>query len=60
MPLLDNEPDAVLDLQAVFNRAYDSGRYTQEINYAEPPAVPVQGIDEDWMDTLLRAKGFRT
>ena len=60
VPLTNSEADAVLDLQAVFNRAYDSGRYQQEINYLEAPLPPLEEEDAQWMDALLRAKSFRS
>ena len=59
VPLMEGEQDAVLDLQAVFDRAYDSGRYAQEINYGEAPSTPLSGEDAAWMETLLREKGLR-
>src|SRR5262249_55870163 len=32
IPLLPGDPDVMLDLQAVFDRAYDAGPYAQEVD----------------------------
>ena len=60
VPLMNGEPDTVLDLQAVFDRAYESGRYQQEIDYREALTDPLSDEDTAWMDALLRAKGLRS
>jgi hypothetical protein len=52
-------PDVLLDLQAVYNQAYDAGPYQRRIDYRSAPSMPLEEADAEWTDTLLRAKGFR-
>ncbi len=59
LPLKSGDPDFALDLQSAFERAYESGPYARSINYALPPAVPLDGEDAAWADALLREKGLR-
>jgi hypothetical protein len=59
VPLAGEDPDVVLDLQAVFNRVYDECRYAQQINYGLAPTGPLTGLDAKWADALLREKGLR-
>lgn len=48
VPLTDDQPDLVLDLQAVFNRAYDEGP-TETIDYSQPCIPPLSESDSDWV-----------
>lgn len=59
VPLTGDDPDVVLDLQAVFNRCYDAGAYTRRLDYRRDPAVSLSDEDAVWADTLLRQKGLR-
>jgi hypothetical protein len=40
VPLLPEDGEVQLDLQAVMNRTYDEGPYRREINYRADPVVP--------------------
>jgi hypothetical protein len=40
VPLLPGDPDVTLDLQAVFDQAYDAGPYNREVDYDEDAVVP--------------------
>lgn len=40
IPLLPGDPDVPLDLQAVFDRAYEAGPYAREVDYGVDPIVP--------------------
>jgi hypothetical protein len=46
IPLLPGDPDVTLDVQAVFDRAYDAGPYRREVEYGRdqitPPLKPEQ------------------
>jgi hypothetical protein len=46
IPLLPGDADVALDLQAVFDRAYDEGPYERAVRYdlatVEPPLRPEQ------------------
>ena len=39
-PLLPGDPDVTLDLQAVFDRCYDTGPYRRRVRYGEDAIVP--------------------
>lgn len=41
IPLRSPDPDAVLDLPAVFERCFDEGGYDLLIDYSKPPTVPL-------------------
>ncbi len=59
IPLRPEDGDVVLDLQAVFNRCYDSAPYARLIDYRLEPQVPLLPSDAVWADALLREKGLR-
>ncbi len=59
IPLLREDPDAVLDLQAVFTRSYDVGGYDLLIDYSQPPPVPLSEAEATWLDAYLKEKGLR-
>ncbi len=40
IPLLPGDPEVTLDLQAVFDQAYDAGPYTRQVEYSADPVVP--------------------
>lgn len=60
VPLDPSEPDLVLDLQAVFDRNYDEGAYSREIDYTQDPIPPLRPEDAAWADALLKERGLRT
>ena len=55
IPLRPTDPDAVLDLQAVVDTAYDRGRY-DDIDYAAPLQPPLDPADHDWAAKLLASR----
>jgi len=57
VPLGEREPDMVLDLQAVLDRAYDDSGYARSINHGEPPVVPLSAEDAEWAASLLGRRG---
>lgn len=60
IPLREPDPDAVLDLPAVFARTYDISGYDDFIDYREnPPPPPLNDEELAWIDTLLRENGLR-
>ena len=62
VPLLPEDKedkDVVLDIQWVFNRCYDLGRYSLDIDYSQPPPVPLTDEEKAWLEKLLREKGLR-
>jgi len=59
VPLAGDDPDVVLDLQAVFDRCYDQGAYARRVDYRADPPTPLQGDEAAWADALLRERGLR-
>ena len=57
LPLLPGDPDVMLDLQAVFNRAYDAGPYLREVDYGADPVVPRLRPDQArWAAACIKAR----
>lgn len=59
VPLRPPSPDAVLDLQGVFERVYATGPYPDRIDYQAPPEPPLNDDDAAWADQILSAAGLR-
>lgn len=59
VPLLAGMRDALLDLQAIFERAYDEGPYARRVGYGAKPNPPLAEGAAAWADALLRGKGLR-
>jgi hypothetical protein len=57
IPLRPPDPDAALDLPAVFNRCYDVGGYDLLIDYGQPPTTPLRDSERAWLAALLAEKG---
>lgn len=56
IPLRQEETEVPLDLQFVFNRAYEGGPYRRgAVNYALPPHPPLREADAAWMEQLLHS-----
>ena len=55
IPLTDDDPDVVLDVQAVLSQAYEAGNYRAMIDYTRPclPSLGVQ--DTAWTQGLIRS-----
>ena len=54
VPLRQGEAEVPLDVQYVFNRAYDSGPYRRgAVNYAAPPRPPLAEAEAGWAEELL-------
>jgi Protein of unknown function (DUF4058) len=57
IPLLPGDPEASIDLQAVFDRCDDAGPYSREIGYGEDAVVPPLRPDQAARaEHVLRAK----
>jgi len=59
IPLRPPDPDIVLDVQAIFERCYESGSYEDFTDYRRPPTPPLPFSDEEWADVWLRTRGKR-
>ncbi len=60
IPLLPEDDDAVVDLNAVLARCFDVGAYHLLLDYSKPPPVSLSKAEEEWMEALLLEKGLRT
>lgn len=58
VPLLAEDPDALLDLQQAFSTVYDVCSYDLIIDYAQPPEVPMPPEAAVWAEERLRAGGL--
>jgi hypothetical protein len=58
IPLDPGVPPVVVDLQPLLDRAYDTGRYAQVVDYGRDPDPPLTAEQRAWADTILRAKGL--
>lgn len=60
IPLLAPDQDVILDLPAVYNRAYDEGPYRDLLDYSrDPPGFPLSPDERAWVAQHLRAQGLR-
>jgi hypothetical protein len=58
IPLRRDDPDVVLDLQALVDHCYEAAGY-DDIDYGEDPDPPLRPHDARWADALLRERGLR-
>jgi hypothetical protein len=54
IPLRAPDPDVTLDLAAVVITAYERARFGREIDYAQPPPLPVAPEQQAWLEERLR------
>ena len=59
IPLLPEDDDAVVDLNAVLARCYEVGGYDLLLDYSKPPPVSLTKAEEEWLEALLLEKGLR-
>jgi len=59
IPLHPPDPDAVLDVQAVLERCYEHGAYSDLIDYRLDPDVALPAEEVAWVDAHLRQQGLR-
>ena len=59
VPLSIDQADVPIDLQAAFERAYETGPYQRFVEYDQEPIPPLSAEDDDWADALLRECGLR-
>ncbi len=57
VPLLKPDPDAVVDLQALVEGVYESGRYGDDLEYDRPPVPPLEPKDMEWARGVLKGRG---
>jgi hypothetical protein len=56
VPLRDPDPDILIDLAAVFNTAYERGRFQRRINYLAPAPGQFGEEDRRWAEALARGQ----
>jgi hypothetical protein len=54
VPLADDDPDVVLDVQAVLEQTYEAGSYRERLRYDRPCVPPLSAEDQTWADGLIR------
>jgi hypothetical protein len=59
VPLLPEDDDATVNLQAALATIYDTFGYGYLVNYTWPPEIPLVGETAVWADQLLQQAGFR-
>jgi hypothetical protein len=59
IPLRPDDPEALLDLQALITQCYQNGRYEGDIHYKADPDPPLDPPEAEWADQLLRSQGWR-
>jgi len=52
IPLRQGDPDIILDIQSLIDRAYSEGRY-DDIDYSRPPDPPFSEADAAWAAEIL-------
>jgi hypothetical protein len=53
VPLVNPDPDATLDLQAIFTSVYDRAGYDYSLDYRAPLDPPLREADNAWASKLL-------
>jgi hypothetical protein len=59
IPLRATDPDIILDLQALIDEAYESGRYDRTTDYNRDLDPPLEPEDSAWADQFLKSAGKR-
>ncbi len=60
VPLLPDDPDVLLDLQAALSTEYDIIGYDELIDYSQPPPGPLTPAQAEWVEERLRSTGRRS
>lgn len=60
VPLLPDDPEVTLDLQAVFRAAYEPSLYDRRLPYEQPLLPPLRPEDEAWGRQRLSDNPMRT
>jgi len=55
VPLADVDPDAAVDLKAIFTRTYEAGDYHWLVRYDRPCVPPLSPEDQAWADERIKA-----
>ncbi len=55
VPLLPGDTECSLNLRDCLDRAFEEGRYAEELSYGSPPQPPLSSADSDWANALLHS-----
>jgi Protein of unknown function (DUF4058) len=56
IPLKPEDGCVLLPLQPCLDWAYDIGPYDNEVDYLQPPTIPLQGDDAAWAEQVVKAR----
>ncbi len=59
VPLLDKDPDVVVDLQAMLDQCYEAGRLAERLDYRGACPPPLAKKTLKWINELLHRKNLR-
>jgi len=59
LPLRDEDPEPIIDLQSLLTGIYDIGGYDLKIDYRQDPVPPLSENDVSWANALLQHQGLR-
>lgn len=59
LPLCQEEPDIIIDLQTILQEIYDEARYDLIIDYQQNITPPLSSQEIVWIDNLLKQKELR-
>ena len=59
LPLGADSRDVLIDLQATFAKAFESGHFGPRMDYGQDPAVPLEDSDRAWLRDLLKRHKLR-
>lgn len=59
LPLLEDDPEVVIDLQSALNEVYEEGQYHAVLDYSTDPPVALSEAQLIWVRALLRERGLR-
>jgi hypothetical protein len=60
LPMAGDDKDAIVDVQAVFSRAFEQGHFDQRIDYTRDPALSLSPEQREWLDALLKQQKLRS
>lgn len=60
VPLRQNDPEPLLDLNSILHDLYDRASFDLLINYSHAPIPPLTQVDAEWSDALLREQQRRS
>ena len=56
IPLRPTDKDVLLPLQSLVNKAYENGRYGNDLDYATMPDPPLKAEEQAWITDYLKSK----